>query len=205
MFQPLLRMYLGLLFGFVGGNGRLHRIDPFIYWSRSIAGGFGFERAVLTPLSSIIWEPVERSWPAVCTGDEPFSFFEYSVRIRRHVLLCQQPTVPTKMHSWLHVGLLPAFLMHFWRYIWSARVSLHIMYFMWMIAHAGLVWGLGLHKWVMTLLVCSVIGDYQSLLIIAFRVALYQPPIDSYWCPGLFCHLGSGILASSFFKLTFTL
>lgn len=123
----------------VGERGRARKIDPSVVlqqvhsWCLWIREG--------GPLSSLSWDLAEWCWPVFCSEDTPVSFFEYSARIGHRLLLRQLHTIHTRMRSWLHVSLSHAFLTQFWQHTWPARISRGIMYFMWMLAHTGLVVG----------------------------------------------------------------
>ena len=93
------------------------------------------------PLSQISWDPGEWLWPAVVSSLPAVSFFEYSVPIGRSIFLRLDYTQPTRLRSWLHVGLSHAFTGRFWSYIWSTAINRRISYFIWMIAHVGLAVG----------------------------------------------------------------
>lgn len=71
---------------------------------------------------------------------------------------------------WLHAGLSHAFLQGFWRFIWSARISRRIMYFMWMLVHGGLA--VGWPGWNMIPLVCVAQIRLRSALVIVFGCVL---------------------------------
>lgn len=61
-------------------------------------------------LSSLAWDPDEWSWLVARTREEPVSFFEYTVRVGRQIMLRQQPSTSTRLRVWLHAGLSHAFL-----------------------------------------------------------------------------------------------
>lgn len=123
----------------VGAKGKVHCVDPrfeledLALWTFWIWEG--------RPLAHLSWDPGEWLWPVVRDSDPAVSFFEYSVPIGRAIFNRQEYRLPTRQRSWLDAGLSHVFTTRFWRFVWSARISRRISYFMWMIAHAGLAVG----------------------------------------------------------------
>lgn len=123
----------------VGSKGKVHKVDPDFEMEEIALWTFWIWEG--RPLSQLSWDPGEWLWPAAHPSEPAVSFFDYSVPIGRSIFLRQEYMQPTRLRFWLHAGLSHAFTGRFWSYIWSARISRRISYFMWMIAHAGLAVG----------------------------------------------------------------
>lgn len=120
----------------VGVRDESHRVDPVVLEDQVNSWQLWLWED--RPLSSLTWDPWEWEWPAAQIGAPSVSFFEYSVRIGRHILLRQQRSITTRIRAWLHGGLSHVFLSQFWAHIWSAT---SVSRRMWMIARAALLVG----------------------------------------------------------------
>lgn len=112
-------------------------------------------------------------------------FFEFSVWVGKQIMLLHQHSQSTHLQAWLHAGLSPEFLSHFWTDIREVDIYRRIMYFVWMVAHVGRcveavilpVWGvIGMFKIQPKLLMgmpagtCSVWRSEVCLLMTAVRL-----------------------------------
>ena len=119
----------------VGSYGKRRSVDPSFPQDQASSWRLWIWEG--RPLSELHFDPAEWQWPGATQGQGDVSFFEYTVRIGRIYLARHQRDTPTQMRSWLHAGLSHAYLRTFWRALWGLRIAFRILYFIWLVLHAG--------------------------------------------------------------------
>ena len=95
------------------------------------------------PLARLQWDPGEWHWrdPFAPADSPPVPFFQYTVRLGRHILVADRQTRPAAAEHWRRQGLSQDFLSGFWRRLWGYEQSRRSVVFQWLVAHRGVAVG----------------------------------------------------------------
>ena len=90
------------------------------------------------PLARLQWDPGEWTWHDPYEPDAPGSpFFQYTVRVGRHILSARRSATPAAAEHWRLQGLTHEFLADFWTHLWASRQARRVSTFQWLVAHRG--------------------------------------------------------------------
>ena len=87
------------------------------------------------PVSIIRTAPLEFPFDR---AEKRCEFFNYSVKIGRHILVAQRRTTPRASQFWIHQGVTSEFLAKFWRTLWDRKQDMKINVFQWLVIHRAL-------------------------------------------------------------------
>ena len=128
----------------VGYSGKKWYVDPSL---ESIASNWKLWVYGLRPLIRLLWDPGEYTWQdPLDRNGQKLGFFQYSVKLGRHILLAQRCITPSAMRYWMHNGLSLEFLQQFWVALWKRQQAQAITHFQWLLVHRSLPVGLWLQK-----------------------------------------------------------
>ena len=92
-----------------------------------------------TPLIRLQWDPGAFYWkdPYGCC-EKRLGFFEYSVKLGRHIVSAQRMTRPSAERWWFQQGMSSDFLAKFWATLWSSKKEPKIIIMQWLLIHRAL-------------------------------------------------------------------
>ena len=91
------------------------------------------------PLIRLQWDPGEFWWKDPFDRMEKrYGFFQYSVKMGRHILAAQRRTTPRASQFWNHQGITSEFLTKFWGTLWKRKQDMKINVFQWLVIHRAL-------------------------------------------------------------------
>ena len=99
------------------------------------------------PLTRLQWDPGEFWWkdPFDHSGKK-CGFFQYSVKIGRHILTAQRRTTPGATQFWTQQGITIEFLSKFWVKLWARKQDMKINAFHWLLVHRAVPVGQWLER-----------------------------------------------------------
>ena len=85
------------------------------------------------PLVRLQWDPGDYGWRDPYLPNKEFSFFQYTAKLGRHILMASKRNAISAQGYWRSQGLEQDFISAFWKKFWNVEQARKIMIFQWLV------------------------------------------------------------------------
>ena len=90
------------------------------------------------PLVRLQWDPGDYSWRDPFIPEKEHSFFQYTVKLGRHIVMANKEAPPAAARFWASQNIEEQFLGQFWKKLWNMEQARKITIFHWLLVHRSL-------------------------------------------------------------------